>query len=555
MHTYADSLPSTALGLPARSSAGLPTRKTSSKPANALPGAGALPGALPGSTPTKPSAAPTSIQERKEESLPAAKPVASNENGALPGALPGSAPKPALSRFERFQPKSVSANENGALPASKVEALPAPKTVTTPAPVSMPGLPVLPSARSEAEVSVEEASVEEAQVAPIEAPKVETQAPKAKAPRATKSNTTKSKKKNPGFRMNDGRDRKILHLFAKHEILLPYHLGYEFRSEGQTLEQAVHSITQRLRQMMKDGLLLRDDENYPAVWRISNKGLNAIDKPADAPTVFPAVSRRSHLLKIATITILFGKEHDPELNVRYVYDSETKDWKQILTDAPKLVVTEKQFTDAAKVFDPAAVKQTWANDVAEFIDTPGFPATPAGNRISDIEAYYASCSPEQLEDIKQKTGEWELTQRSKMIAAWKHGREGDGYFHLINHQGKNWGKAHRPDAWICLPNIVDENGVVRGGDFAIEVEHSRKSDLKEQSRILMQLWDHPKADGCIYYVKKGSPARRMIERAIKDIKNRKWEPKAPGKKPIDEYFILMEQPYLNKHLHAGGLWG
>jgi hypothetical protein len=414
----------------------------------------------------------------------------------------------------------------------------------------MPGLPVLPSAPSEAEVSVEEASVEEAQVTPAVdsvavAPKVVTKTPKAKAPRATKSNTTKSKKKNPGFRMNDGRDRKILHLFAKHEILLPYHLGYEFCSEGQTLEQAVHSITQRLRQMMKDGLLLRDDENYPAVWRISNKGLNAIDKPADAPTVFPAVSRRSHLLKIATITILFGKEHDPAFDVR----------GGVLSEAPKLVVTEKQFTDAAKLFDPAAVKQTWAHDVAEFIDTPGFPVTPLGNRISDIEAGLSSLSPESLAARKVKLAEWELEQRPAMIATWKHGREGDGYFHLINHQGKNWGKAHRPDAWICLPNIVDGNGVVRGGDFAIEVEHSRKSDLKEQSRILMMLWDHPKADGCIYYVKKGSPARRMIERAIKDIKNRKWEPKAPGKKPIDEYFILMEQPYLNKHLHAGGLWG
>lgn len=515
------SLPPRAVGLPPRNSGSLPERKTFGSTSPALPSTDETAGALPGAFGPKGLPAPKNDgalpRTTREPMLP--NPV-KDEATAKPGLTAPSGRSGALPRVERKTYEERPAGKSTSLPA--VPSVPAPVE-----PVAVPAQP-------------EPAPVEQTKSSVVEsvAQTKKTSGAK-KGTRVSKPKTTKKAK--PGFRLND-RDIAILRLFSRYEILLPGHVAEFIRDEEQPLERAVHSITQRMRQMLTDGYLQRDDRHYPKVWRIGKAGLESIGSTETVPTVWTAVSRRPHLLKIATVGILFSRAHDPEFDIR----------KGVLTDAPKLFITEKMIIEASNQFDDAIRKRTWSIDVANLIADPDFPVTPAGNRISDIKDYYQDMPEDKLSEVLAQLSDWEAGQMKAIRAAWKHGREGDGYFQLADHQGQNFGKGHRPDGWICLPHIETEDGTVKGGDFAVEVEHSKKPNMKEQIRIVMQLWDHPLADGCFYFVS-DTKARRMIEKAIEEIKTRNFHP--VGKKPIDDYFILTDQPYLNTDVRPYGLYG
>jgi hypothetical protein len=518
------------IGLPPRNT---PERKTFSNAApvrtEGLPArrvVNALPGALP--VPVSKQVAPQASQEPVAEKVAISEapvykaPVTAQPSQALPvrkvtsGALPGSVP----------------------LVRKAVQSLPAPK----------------------ASVATETAPVAVKVTVPVQAKPTVTK--QTVAPTTTPAKK-KNKKKLKRLVLTD-RDFEIFELAYKFPILTDTHFGMYFRDPRQTLAQSTHSVKQRLNQLRGDKelnipeYLLRDDASYPYVWRPSTLALNHIGVGGEAPRNFPAMGFREHLLKIATVGILWMREHDAENPAHDVRHG-------LLSDHGKVFITEKQISTATKptLRSDEVMKRNWVNDTAEFIDFPDYPRGIEPNmssRIADIEtAYSVHYPPEEVQEVLDTFKAMEDDQNKQMREAWN---AGQGAHHIPMHMGKQWGKTHTPDGWISLPRILNPDGeTVRGGDFAIEVEVSAKPRWKDYVRILQQLWDHPLADGCIYYVAmpktglKPATAYNRIEQAMKEIENSNFKPNAPGKKRLRDYFVFMDQPHLNLHLHTKGIYG
>lgn len=523
---------------------------------------------LPGSTPASQGGLPRPVK-RDTKTMP-----------GLPGsertlALPGAQRKPAggtaspMSSTARKTlpskglPKAVSHEATGALPKPRNEntgALPMParKTVTSGGlPVSTPASPVsfrqqTPAPR-EVTVATSTPAREETAVAPVQVARIEKETKTAVSEKPATSVATK-RRRNRKFRLVK-RDYQILKGLVRHKILTAKLVA---KMVGSTPD----SIRKRLTILVNEGYVERGPHRSLPVYFPTRMSAVAIGKPASAVGKPPTHTSYKHLLLIATIAI----EVELGENVSELTGG-------LIPDFPQTTVTEQEIKASEANYTKEQLWANWKADCQAMLqdeEISSYPSLEYAMTTADINDYCEKQGYDEAtkEEFIASVGRYAVEVNPWISDFWHghpitvdHGGQ-VSFAHLANSRNpdlkttrtyNNKTITHNtertPDLVIASPNIMNEDGSLRGGCFAVEVElHPKK--IEYCLTILLNLWHHPLYCGAIF-VTDNPEVVAIMHKAMAMLAS---GPHSPFTMEQAEAYFHFIPPYLlNADLDATGL--
>jgi hypothetical protein len=408
-----------------------------------------------------------------------------------------------------------------------------------------------------AEVSVEEST----EVEPVVKKSRVSQVPVPVRKQAVKK---KPAPKKPGKIRCTDRDRRWLDAIYRYGVLTNAHLA---ALEGISIDSA----RKRLSAMKEEGWIEHDNRQV-RVWRIKKAGAEMIGlSGADVPEgAFLARMKFPHTLTAATIGILFEKGGQDVVDLL----------KHPLSPAPKVFITEREMVTQAGKREDGFIRKNWNRLTNDLLNDPVHPVHPYPSTVEGAWGYVESLGL----DSEGTAAEWdtiwnqEQSEVDTLKTVWRSSYDSTdpfstalGYAHLGNiddpklvstHTSRSGASVetaltHQPDGLIVLPHIVEADGTVRGGCYAVEIELHAKSNKRDYMRSIYALYTDPKLAGALWFfdetTNKGKEAKRLFLKTLKEMSERHdapftWEEAVA-------YFRRGRLALLNAELSATGELG
>lgn len=340
------------------------------------------------------------------------------------------------------------------------------------------------------------------------------------------------RKKRGKIRPTD-RDRKWMDCIHRYGVVTTAHIAY---LEGISIDSA----RKRLSAMKGEGWIEHDNRQI-RVWRLKKDGAELIGIPRNEFTEgkFLAQMKFPHTLAVATVGIMLEKGGQDAV--------ERLGIESILSPNPKTFITEGEMKAQAGKFEDGFIRKNWKRLNDDLLLDPVHPRLPHGSSITDAWEYVQGLGLTEEETDIAWGNIW--TQENANVETlgkiWRGTYDldnlsstGRGYAHLGNmddpklvstkpaRSGNGFIETpltHQPDGLVVMPHIVNADGTVRGGSYAIEIELHSKSNKTDYMRSITALYMDPKLAGAIWFfaaTASGKAARMLFTSTLKEMSER-----------------------------------